>query len=221
MGWPGSTTCPPSRPLPVPGWRGSGPSVARWPPPRSGCSSSTCWPPDQEDEVIPSPCVIGKKTDLAAINRDRKEAEEWRLFYVASTRAQRRLVCSASHWYPGPTEPQGPSAFYEFVAEQRDIVTERFRHEAADVEPLHARQLRRLAEAEATAASAAAVAVVEDPAQLQLDDVAVPLATGASVDRAAPSALSVTALVSLARCPKQFWWSVVRPLPRRPSPAAR
>ncbi|HUR22981.1 MAG TPA: PD-(D/E)XK nuclease family protein, partial [Acidimicrobiales bacterium] len=34
-------------------------------------------------------------------------------------------------------------------------------------------------------------------------------------------ALSVTGLVTYARCPKQFYWTVVRPLPRRSSAAAR
>ncbi|MCA1682987.1 MAG: PD-(D/E)XK nuclease family protein [Actinobacteria bacterium] len=38
---------------------------------------------------------------------------------------------------------------------------------------------------------------------------------------AAPTALSVTGLVTYARCPKQFYWTVVRPLPRRSSAAAR
>jgi DNA helicase-2/ATP-dependent DNA helicase PcrA len=33
--------------------------------------------------------------------------------------------------------------------------------------------------------------------------------------------LSVSSLVQLARCPKQFYWTVVRPLPRRPSSRAR
>jgi DNA helicase-2/ATP-dependent DNA helicase PcrA len=33
--------------------------------------------------------------------------------------------------------------------------------------------------------------------------------------------LSVSSIVQLARCPKQFYWTVVRPLPRRPSAAAR
>jgi DNA helicase-2/ATP-dependent DNA helicase PcrA len=37
----------------------------------------------------------------------------------------------------------------------------------------------------------------------------------------APPALSVTGLVTYARCPKQFYWTVVRPLPRRSSAAAR
>jgi DNA helicase-2/ATP-dependent DNA helicase PcrA len=185
----------------------------------SNSSALPWWLPGRDDEGIPSPGMVGKKTDLDDVLRDRKQAEEWRLFYVACTRAQRRLVCSAGHWYPGPAEPQGPSAFYEFVAQQADIVTERFRHDASDVEPLQARQLRQMA---AAAGAATAASVTEDPPQLQFDDVPTPVAAAlAADDRAAPSALSVTALVSLARCPKQFWWSVVRPLPRRPSPAAR
>lgn len=38
---------------------------------------------------------------------------------------------------------------------------------------------------------------------------------------AIPSSLSVSGLVDYARCPKLFYWSVVRPLPRRVSQAAR
>ena len=36
-----------------------------------------------------------------------------------------------------------------------------------------------------------------------------------------PGSLGVTSLTTYARCPKQFYWSVVRPLPRRPGAAAR
>jgi RecB family exonuclease len=36
-----------------------------------------------------------------------------------------------------------------------------------------------------------------------------------------PTALSVGALIDYARCPKRFYWSVVRPLPRFSGPAAR
>jgi DNA helicase-2/ATP-dependent DNA helicase PcrA len=35
------------------------------------------------------------------------------------------------------------------------------------------------------------------------------------------TSLSVSSLVQLANCPKQFYWTTVRPLPRRPSRAAR
>src|SRR5207248_7109833 len=43
----------------------------------------------------------------------------------------------------------------------------------------------------------------------------------AAPSRQAPTAVSVTSLVTYARCPKQFYWSVVRPLPRQGSAAAR
>src|SRR2546430_15698028 len=36
-----------------------------------------------------------------------------------------------------------------------------------------------------------------------------------------PTALSVGALIDYARCPKRFYWSVVRPLPRFSGPSAR
>jgi DNA helicase-2/ATP-dependent DNA helicase PcrA len=36
-----------------------------------------------------------------------------------------------------------------------------------------------------------------------------------------PDQVSVTSLIDYGRCPKLFYWSVVRPLPRRPSAAAR
>jgi DNA helicase-2/ATP-dependent DNA helicase PcrA len=52
---------------------------------------------------------------------------------------------------------------------------------------------------------------------MSLFDVAEPIAAPA---RAAPFGLSVSALVSFARCPRQFHWSAVRPLPRRASAAA-
>src|SRR5206468_8949773 len=60
-------------------------------------------------------------------------------------------------------------------------------------------------------------AVAPDVPRLLDDDLLPP----APAVRQAPSAVSVTSLVSYARCPKQFYWSVVRPLPRQSSAAAR
>src|SRR5205823_11491028 len=60
-------------------------------------------------------------------------------------------------------------------------------------------------------------AVSDDDQRLLSDDELPP----AAPPRTAPTALSVTSLVSYARCPKQFYWSVVRPLPRQSSAAAR
>jgi DNA helicase II / ATP-dependent DNA helicase PcrA len=49
------------------------------------------------------------------------------------------------------------------------------------------------------------------------------LATAEPVDEVDDrlTSLSVSSLIQLARCPKQFYWTTVRPLPRRPSRAAR
>jgi DNA helicase-2/ATP-dependent DNA helicase PcrA len=171
----------------------------------------------REDDGIPSWTTTTQKA-IEDVIRKRRLDEEWRLLYVACTRARRRLVCSAAHWYPGPAEPQGPSTFYEFVAAQTDIVTERFRHQAAEVDPDVAGKERQRAAAHRQAAPAAATFDVP-PAQLRLDDLEPPAVT--VPPRTAPAALSVTGLVTYARCPQQFYWTVVRPLPRRSSAAAR
>jgi RecB family exonuclease len=127
----------------------------------------------------------------------------------------RRLTCSTAQWYPGPAEPQGPSEFYDFVAAQTDIVTERFRQEPALVDPATAARERRRAQRAAPLPPVAA-----DPAPQLFDEGAEALPPAAAL-RPVPAAVSVTGLVSYARCPLQFYWSDVRPLPRLSSPAAR
>ncbi len=205
----------------VPGLAGSG-SSRIFPDERShenalSNASALPWWLRADDEGIPDP-FLAKPADIAAAVRKRRHDEEWRLLYVACTRARRRLVCSAAHWYAGPAAPQGPSEFYDFIAglAAEGFVTERFRHEPATVDPETAAKERR----RAAGAGRYAAEVTTDPAQLRLDDVAaVPAATAPR--RTTPTGLSVTGLVTYARCPKQFYWSVVRPLPRRSSAAAR
>jgi len=170
----------------------------------------------REDDGIPTWPGAPQK-EVEEVIRRRRLDEEWRLLYVACTRAKRRLVCSAAHWYPGPAEPQGPSDFYDFVAAQTDLVTERFRHEAATVDPDVAAKERRRAGARGYPGPVAPRP--DAPTQLRLDafgEAGVPAAA-----RVAPPALSVTGLATYARCPKQFYWTAVRPLPRRSSAAAR
>ncbi|MFN2388058.1 MAG: ATP-dependent helicase [Actinomycetota bacterium] len=53
----------------------------------------------------------------------------------------------------------------------------------------------------------------------QLEIVSLPGAPPKVDDRL--TSLSVSSLVQMSRCPKQFYWTIVRPLPRRPSRAAR
>ena len=182
-------------------------------------SAALPWWLREDDEHIPSWRTSSQK-DIDEVIRRRRLEEEWRLLYVACTRARLRLVCSAAHWYPGPAEPQGPSPFYDFVAGQTDLVTQRFRHQAAEVDPEIAAKERQGAAARRYGDRVAAGGNGgAPPTQLRLEafDPDVP----AAAPRLAPPALSVTGLVTYARCPKQFYWTVVRPLPRRSSAAAR
>jgi DNA helicase-2/ATP-dependent DNA helicase PcrA len=173
----------------------------------------------REDDGIPQWPGSSQKAIEEVIRRRRMD-EEWRLLYVACTRARKRLVCSAAHWYPGPAQPQGPSEFYEFLAAQSDLVDERFRHEAATVDPDVAGKERQR-EAARRYAGAVAPQSHAAPTQLRLESFDASAAPAAATARVAPPALSVTGLVTYSRCPKQFYWSVVRPLPRRSSAAAR
>jgi DNA helicase-2/ATP-dependent DNA helicase PcrA len=171
----------------------------------------------REDDGIPDPATAATRAVIDDVIRRRRTEEEWRLLYVAATRARRHLVLSAAHWYRGPAEPQGPSIFYDFVADQTDLVVERFRHEPATVDPAVVAKERHRQEG----AARYRAPVAPEPAQLSLDalDPAPPSRPAAA--RSAPTTLSVTGLVTYARCPRQFFWTVVRPLPRRSSAAAR
>jgi DNA helicase-2/ATP-dependent DNA helicase PcrA len=205
----------------VPGLAGSGRSCI-FPDNRAGDNALTTaaalpWWLREDTGDIPDWNTVSAEREITDVLRARKLAEEWRLLYVACTRAKQRLVCSAAHWYPGPAEPQGPSRFYEFVAAQGDLVTERFRHDPPHVDPEVAARERQ----GAARARQYARPVTSDPDQLSLDDAVLPASSTSLAARRAPSALSVTSLVSYRRCPKQFYWSVVRPLPRRASTAAR
>ena len=169
----------------------------------------------QEDDLgIPDWRTAKSDKVISEIFTQRKLAEEWRLFYVACTRAQERLVCSAAQWYPGPADPQGPSVFYDFLLRHPDLVTERFGHEPPAIDPdVAAKERNREAAMRRYARRAVAT---EEPRLLSDEDL-----PPAAPARTAPTALSVTSLVTYARCPKQFYWSVVRPLPRQSSAAAR
>jgi len=204
----------------VPGLAGRGPSKI-FPDGRAGenaisNSSALPWWLREDDEGIPSP-ETATMAEIDAVIKARKLDEEWRLLYVACTRARRLLVCSAAHWYRGAAEPQGPSPFYDFVAGRSEVV-ERFRHPPAGVDPAVTAKERQQADIRARYAAAVAPRPVKEAEQLRLDAVT---AEAPVAVRRAPSTLSVTGLVSYARCPRQFFWTVVRPLPRRSSAAAR
>ncbi len=209
----------------VPGLAGSGSSTI-FPDlrPRNPLSNAAVLPwwvwPEAPD--LPSWRTAPSLNSVVETLRHLSLEEEWRLLYVACTRAECTLTLSAAHWYAGPQAPQGPSAFYTFAAEQRDLVTELFRHEPATLDPAIAAKERLRSRAAAPGAGdpggagrAAEAGEPEPAARLFIP------AEPARIRPPVPTALSVTSLVAYDRCPRQFFWSVVRPLPRRPSPAAR
>ena len=195
--------------------------------------------------------------DLKAFKKaltERGHEEERRLCYVALTRARDVLVCSAAHWYEGPSDPYEPGRFLTAVA--RHPASEvLFSEEAPEENPVIEARRARVPEWPLPARPddadelfpegwhTAAARAAEDPSFVQARLGDLPAGEAAEVDRmvgadreraelirerlaptpgpAAPTTLSVSGLIAYAKCPKLFYWSQVRPLPRRPSQAAR
>lgn len=176
--------------------------------------------------------------------RQRDLDQEWRIAYVAVTRARRWLTLTGATWH-GTTEvrktPGKPSRLYELAAEQPDVI------DLGTVEdPVRPESLRRSPLAgspdpifpdgwdgalRATLANPGWAShqadqlgvrstydqAVTDFQQMLFDLPADPI----SPTSPAPLATSVTSLVTYASCPKRYYWSEVDRLPRRPSAAAR
>ncbi len=170
--------------------------------------------------------------------------QEWRIAYVAATRAKQRLYVSGAWWYGHPepkTRPSRPSDLWYVVARYPNS---RVESEPGD-EPIPPSLLRFEPDPPApdplfpSGWDAALRAELTEPgwAMRRADEQG--LADGfANSTQAAqqmlfdlppvhvrtPDAListSVTGLVTYAQCPKRFYWAEVDRLPRRPNPAAR
>ena len=183
--------------------------------------------------------------------RERGMEEERRLCYVALTRARDLLVVSSAYWYQGPKTPFEPSLFYKQVSghddcevldevecpEENPLIEFRSQrahewpppghiddqdelfpdgwHEAATFE---AGDLRERAE------SLGAGVLAGFDTQLATDLERAALIDSRTRPTSAvvlPSSLSVSALVDYVGCPKRFYWTSIRPLPRKPNPKAR
>jgi len=173
--------------------------------------------------------------------------EEWRLAYVAVTRARSTLLCSGSWWTGDAKKPRGASPILELVREQAlsggangsqvsiwaqppeddttNPMSDDFPELAWPVDPLP--PARRIARE-------AAAALVADPPEdpMTLDSLAwdaeVDLllaerdhARATTIDVALPAQLSVSELVALRRSPGQLARWIRRPLPSAPAPLAR
>lgn len=176
----------------------------------------------------------------------RHEAQEWRLAYVAATRAKRALHISGAHWYGAPEPlktPRGPSAIFEEIAGVPGVVVRSLAAGPGE-RPETLRPSPRPGGPDPVFGPAGwpaiARAALDDPTLL--DGMAAEAGMKDAYDRAVAefrdmlfslpdppageqgntsSSVSVTGLVTYARCPKQFYWSEVDRLPRRPSRAAR
>ncbi|MFA5890067.1 MAG: ATP-dependent DNA helicase [Actinomycetota bacterium] len=170
------------------------------------------------------------QTELVA----RAEEEERRLLYVAVTRARSRLVCSSAHWYypvglgEALKTPMAPSEYWEEIRAFPGV------HVMTEVRPPQENPLvaRRAARAQDWPPSAGRVrdAMFPDGFAAEVARARTVAPQDSSLFAFVPSgppgpvlprSLPVSSLVTYAGCPKRFYWSYVRPLPRRPGVAAR
>ncbi|MBA3361252.1 MAG: ATP-dependent helicase [Acidimicrobiia bacterium] len=174
--------------------------------------------------------------------REQHERQEWRIAYVATTRAKERLFVSGASWY-GRTEtnrrPSLPSELWEVIANHPATRVDsrppprhppqptvlRFEHEGPAPDPLFAdgweaavrAEIESPGTAEETAVDHELFGVRKQEFQQMLFDLPAPLDPLAEET---PTS-SVTGLVTFASCPLRYHWSEVDRLPRISSAAAR
>jgi DNA helicase-2/ATP-dependent DNA helicase PcrA len=179
----------------------------------------------------------------SALFRARHKAQEWRVAYVAATRAKQRLFVSGAYWYglPEPRlNPAEPSELFELVETHETSLDAghveagprpevlRSSMEGRDPDPLYEggwqalltmaeedlERLDRVAE-EADVLDEYHSLAAETEQRLFDLELAAP-----SASEVEPTTVSVTGLVTYAQCPKRYYWSDVDPLPRRRNQAA-
>jgi DNA helicase II / ATP-dependent DNA helicase PcrA len=179
-----------------------------------------------------------------AFFREQNALQEWRVAYVAATRAKSMLIVTGAYWYglPEPTvNPRGPSELFDLVEKHPVTRNEghadlserppllRFASPAASPDPLFDDgwdgALRSAVGDEDALRGMAGSLEVADAYQQRVEDMSQTLfdlhAAGVLVPvQEKKRVVSVTGLVTYAQCPKRFFWSEIDPLPRRRNPAA-
>jgi DNA helicase-2/ATP-dependent DNA helicase PcrA len=183
--------------------------------------------------------------DRRAILKVAHQDQEWRLAYVAVTRAERHLTLTGASWYGNPSPNKNavkPSSFLTTIRALEGVETLRWVEEPGERPPVvraaapgpgpdphfgmpwdaamraalaDSGWARRLA---MTLGLTASYDEAVDEYQTMLFSLPEP-AEAAAEDRVTKT--SVTGLVTYATCPKRFYWSEIDRLPRRPSSAAR
>ena len=212
--------------------------------------------PSTSDSSVPARLLIDPefRTNLdpaldAKVRKDwlrrRHYDQEWRLVYVAVTRARQHLYLSGAHWYGSPEplkRPSQPGDLIETARRLEDVTigawipeppprpdSLRFPIPEAGPDPVLGttweRALHEIGSDPDWAARRAGRLGVEDlydQAVEEFQEVLLSLTDPAGGDpEPEPTVISVTGLVTYADCPKRYYWSEVDRLPRRPGPAAR
>jgi DNA helicase-2/ATP-dependent DNA helicase PcrA len=178
-----------------------------------------------------------------ALFRDRHNAQEWRVAYVATTRAKKRLFVSGAYWY-GQVEARStvaePSELFEMVESHEVSVSDGHAEPGARPEVLRAPETGRapdplfadgwqsalrmaMDEPDLVDRMAAEHGVegeyrrITDEWEQRLFDLA---EVGDITTEPETPTVSVTGLVTYAQCPKRYYWTDVDPLPRRRNLAA-
>jgi DNA helicase-2/ATP-dependent DNA helicase PcrA len=197
--------------------------------------------PEARENLDPSRADKARESWLKARHLD----QEWRLAYVAVTRAKKHLYLSGAQWYgvPEPNKrPTKPSRLLEISRDATDVVTD------AWIDVLSDRPVTLRFHQPETGPDTAFGVSWDAAIRSSLADPTWPARRAAELDTSdlydaivtefqetlfslpepeladvvdTDTRVSVTGLVTYADCPKRFYWSEVDRLPRRPSRAAR
>jgi DNA helicase-2/ATP-dependent DNA helicase PcrA len=183
------------------------------------------------------------ETARSSLFRQRHYDQEWRVAYVAVTRAKRRLFASGAYWYGALETRQTasePSELFDMIERHPVSVSDghtelgprpeilRAPDAAVVPDPLFTEGWQsglHMAAADPAAIEGLAIRHgvedeyrrVEAEWSQRLFDLH---QVGEPVPAASDTSVSVTSLVTYAQCPKRYYWSDVDPLPRRRNQAA-
>jgi DNA helicase II / ATP-dependent DNA helicase PcrA len=193
-------------------------------PPTFG-ASLPWWLREDNEGVEQPPATSREIKSLREQNTRRQVAEEWRLFYVATTRARHSVFFSGAHWYFDTQSPQGPSMFHQWLSRQNDIVTNVGSEDPAPSSPGTRDRERRAQQAKThrVDTETAFVAPVKRGRKSVGEDqlgFMLPASQPSPSPVSVPQSLPVSAIVALNRCARQFHWTHIRPMPRHASSAA-